>query len=236
MKIKYKKGYFGTEPNSVAISEWCILFGKNVANWLRKQNISKVILVFDYKHNSVVFIRHDLWGLCIQYPKNDWADALNVRTMIYFNKPDKTKRNFVLRAKILNKDSILLENAPLNKFIMATSKRICIDIEQNLIIVGNFYSNSKVELRLTEKDLIKPNQIQSVSLNINKQGTATPSQLKIQSTQLTSTSSQLQTPTKPMVDRRYDPNEVSENVDENLSRLEAIEKADKEYSKMILGE
>ena len=73
-------------------------------------------------------------------------------------------------------------------------------------------------------------------MNINKQGTATPSQLKIQSTQLTSTSSQLQTPTKPMVDRRYDPNEVSENVDENLSRLEAIEKADKEYSKMILGE
>lgn len=221
------------EPNSVSISQSSLVFGNNVGDWLRKQNISKMIIVFDFKNKNIIFRRDDLWGLLIQY-HDVWGDRLHVKTYRYFLEPPKKNRaSLLFRARILNKDSIILENVPLNNFVLAIGKRIFIDLEQNLIIVGNFNANSNFDLRLTEKDLIRLTKPQTIFPTTNKQVTATPS---APISPVTTAPSEIKSETKHIYHKEIASDDLLEMPTENSTPTEEQIIIDKEYSKMILGE
>lgn len=234
--MKEKKGYLGTEPNSISFSFNCLMLGRNVGNYLRKNNISQVIVILDYKNNNIILKQNTSYGNSIAYPKYGGNDLieLKITNFLDLSKLVRSARNsYSCRAKPFSKDSVIIENVPLKRNPIASGKRIYIDLDRELIIFGRIFKNTELNLTLSEKDLVKQSNLQPTSLGATNSLTATPS---VTQTRLTATPSQPESGKKDIVDKGIGNNDPLEMTAENSTPSDEQIIVDKEYSKMILGE
>lgn len=236
MSKKIKVGYIGTEPNSISFSKNAIVLGKNVANYFRKKNISNLICIMDYENNSFILMEDNLHGSSITYPETNGNDFINLKLSEFFDLPLGFNHSYFYRAKPLNNNSVIVENFPLRRKLIAVGKRIYIDVDLDLIIFGRFSEDNGWEYNFSDKDLIKHPKLQTIPPKINNTLTSTPSQPQTQSIQSTSAPSQSKPLPKPMLDKEIGLYDSLNSPPENQPTPEEIERADKEYSKIILGE
>jgi hypothetical protein len=215
--MKEKKGYYGTEPNSISISLNSIILGKNVGDFFRKNGISSVLLIFDFKHNSIIMKEDNELGLNIHY--NQWNDVLNIKTMNFIYLERGFRKSLVLRAWPLNKNSIIVENVPLKTLLNLSGKRVSVDMKNSLIIFGKIFEKTQCVFQFEENELVR-----QIKKPIEQKNSQNQNQNKNASGK------------NDIVDKGKGNIDVLEMPAENSPSQEEVERANKEYSKMILGE
>ena len=223
-----------TPDKCISVSNNGIILGKKVANYFKSKGVSFVNIILNYNNNSLIIkdtgirenrlINNKEQGLRITYEQHYKRNtSIKLNQLIRFLDTDYVN---IYKAKPFKEDSVIVENIPFRDQVILRCCIVNIRIKSKLIFFGNLKQFDEINLK----------DITPIPSSIQNNLTSTPSQSKIQSTQSTSTLSQSKTSTKPVADRRYDPNEVSKIDDENSPLSEAQERANKEYSKMILGE
>jgi len=220
-----------TPEKCISISKTGIVLGRKVAGFFNSRGTILVNIILDYNNNSMIIsdtglredilLNHAEQGLKINYEKPHYklSPIIKLTQLIKFLNLDYIT---IFKARPFKGNSVIIENIPLADALSLRGTIVNINMKSKLIMFGNLKQCKEIKL-----EDITPSKNNS---------TTTPSQPKTQLNQSTVTPSQPKTPAKPIVNRRYDLNEVSEISDENLPSSEAAEKADKEYSKMILGE
>ena len=220
-----------TPEKCISISKSGIIFGRKVAGFFNSRGTILVNVILNYNNNSMIIsdtglredilLNHANQGLKINYENKNYrvSPCIKLTQLVKFLNLDYIT---IFKAKPFKGNSVIIENIPLADALSLRGLIVNINMKSKIIMFGNTKQCKEIKL-----EDITPSQ---------NNLTATPSQPKTQMIQSTATPSQPKTPAKPIGNRRYGPNDVSEIIDENSPLTIDEEKANKEYSKMILGE
>lgn len=204
------------EPNSVSLSKSTIILGSKVSNFFKIRNITHASIIIDYKNKSII-----LWGEKDTGEKKFNAGILGYRILYpkkYLNSKNKST---MIKFRLGNYINVLSHSLylakPLNNHsviienvslqkINLVQMRVVIDIDERFMIFGNL----DIIRDLKPSDLIRKSSNSLITKNENEK--------------------------LPIVNKEYDINDVQKIPAGNSLHLQAIEQADREYSRMILGE
>lgn len=188
-----------------------ITLGKGIVNFFLKNNITHVVFILNFHDNSLIIQRASNKG----YPI-----ILEVKRYRLYN---STLNNFIqkdyYKARKLNQDSIIVEGLVLKSKIYKSDAKF-ITIRPSIIVFGDMIW---AEPFLNDDKLI----LSIVSKSLQANNAATPS----------STVSPVQEPPKKtIVNKEYPLNEIPGLSGPPMPTSEAQDRADKAYSRLILGE
>lgn len=228
------------KDKEVSISQMAVVFGRSVGNFFRKNNITKVIVVFDYNNDRVIFLKEEKdYGLAIQFQEGEranWNDFLQIRLLRFIKFPDNftfARQGYRTIVKPLRNIGIIIENIPLAKQIVFTGNKAQIDLDRNIIIIGRYLPDNEIEINPELDNLFSRQVTQQNSPMTNNNVTPTPLQTKTQST---AAPSQPKPVVKHILNKELGSIDPLDVPPENPPTPEEIERTDKAYSKMILGE
>jgi len=196
------------EPNLVSISKSTIILGSKVSNFFKIRNITHASIIIDYKNKSII-----LWGEKDTGEKKFNAGILGYRIQYPKIYPNGKNVSTMIRFKLENYINVLTHSLCLAK-----------PLNNHSVIIENV-SLRKINL-VQMRVVIDIDERFMIFGNLDIVRDLKPNDLirKSENEKL------------PIVNKEYDINDVQKMPAENSAHLQAIEQADKEYSRMILGE
>lgn len=230
--------------NMISISTSVVTFGKRVADYFDKRNISYVVFIFDYNNNSLIIkAAPEEYGIKIQksIDKDRWNKFASARIIKFidfssFGNINFSRKAIRFSAKPLTRDSIILENLPLKRNYTSAGSRISVDVDSKILTLGYFTLKSDFEFKINPNELVRQPKPQSISPVVKNNLTSTSSSTKtIQSIQnyVPVVNKDLQ---NHIVDKESGSYKVHNTPSENSPTPEELDRADKAYARMILGE
>jgi hypothetical protein len=223
-----------TPEKCISVSKSGIILGNKVAAFFKSRGTILVNMVLNYNNSSLIIIdtglrenilmNHADQGLKITY-ETSYKKNTNVKLtqLIKFLNIDYLT---IFRAKPFKGNSVIIENIPLRDAVSLRSIIAHINMKSKLISFGNLKQCQGIKL-----EDITPSETNNKTVAEKSTTTLTvaPS-LQIKPKPIQKNSSQ------PIPDKEYANNDLQKKPDENRPSQEALERADKEYSRMILGE
>lgn len=227
------------QPNEILLSKYNIRFGESISNYFRKKNINRLMVIVDYKNSNMIFWAHEKYGLHLQ-DNSPRVKGLSILTKItrFVGLPDDlgykvARQAYKFIGKRLNENAVIIENVPLKKDFVIFGSRVYSNMKSNYIILGVFGMDDGITFDYTQNDLTLKSQQENISATTINKPTTTPLQTKTQSTM---TPSQPKPSAKPILDKDMGIYDHPESPPGNSTTQEELDRVNREYSKMILGE
>lgn len=225
-----------------------IRLGSSIAGFFIRRGFSRVILEYDYKSKSLEII-----GLLPEqrqkyhYPiteglslsstqpfklKGNFTWSFFIESTAHLGIIDFSRRYLQFKARAISEDRVLIEDLPIIPILKPGN--ILIDIEHAKVICHSTMTNEeKIRRNLLDKSIGKNNTEKLIekmrTKKITNPSNIIQDEIKIPEQKIPGRA-------KDNTIKETDPFLDFKNPQENSLSQEALEKADKEYSKVILGE
>jgi hypothetical protein len=223
-----------TPEKCISVSKTGIILGNKVAAFFKSRGTILINAILNYNNNSLIIIdtglrenilmNHVDQGIRIYYNTiNKHNTDIKLKQLIKFLDIDYLT---IFKARPFKNNSVIIENLPLKSAVGIRGHVASLNMKSRLIMFGNFKQCMNIKL-----EDITPSETnnKTVAEKSTTTLTATPSE-QIKSKPIQKNSSQ------PILDKEYANNDLQKKSDENRHSKEALERADREYSRMILGE
>jgi hypothetical protein len=223
-----------TPEKCISISKGGILLGRKVSEYFKSRGTILVNIILNYNNNSMIitdtglrenFVRsHTDPGLRVRY-ETSYKHNTDIRLthIIKFFNLDYIN---VFKAKPFKGTSVIVENLPLKSEATFRGYIVYVNIKSRLVLFGNL--KQCLDIKLED---ITPSEVSDETITKNSAQTInTPSSSQIKPKPIQ------KNVTNHIPDKEYANNDIQKKPEENRPSPEALEQADREYSRMILGE
>lgn len=198
------------DKDEISLTKQYVTFGNGLKNFFIKMNITHLIVVIDF--NQKAFFFFDGRGDGYTFEKTPNHNPSAVRILLPLKKFLGHDMNIRYKVRKFKGNCLYVKDVDLKKFLVMTQggPQAKVSVEHRLIILG---TNTERFLNLKPSDLIIQSSVEAI--------TAQQAKDKLP---------------KGVSDKEIDIFDDSNNARQNALPPEAIDKANKRYSKMILGE
>jgi len=218
----------------ISISDTGVTLGRKVATFFKSQGTLFVNIILNYNNNSLIImdtgireeakLNYTQQGMRVTYETTYKHNTnLKLSRLTSFLNIDYAN---IFKARPLKKNSIIVENIPLRYSVSVRYHMIRVDMKNKLIMFGNLKQLGQIKIEDITPSESKDKTVDGKLTII----TQDDSNLKISSKPIQKSS------TNHMPNRENATIDPQEMPAKNSPTQDEIESANREYSKMILGE
>lgn len=224
-----------TPEKCISVSKSGIILGRKVASFFKTRGTILVNIILNYNNNSLIIsdtglrenilLNHVEQGLKINYEKETYHSNTNIKLtqLIKFLNIDYIT---VFKAKPFRGNSIIIENIPLLELVSLRNKMAFINMKLKLIMFGNFKLCKTIKLE----------DVMPITSSVQNKLTTTPYATKTVSNNHNSAQVVNKVSQNHIVNKETGSYEVDNTPSANSPTPDELERVDKAYARMILGE